>query len=752
MLRLLIILLFTFSISTICCAEYLVCRKPEVLYLERIETYLYNNPDSSAFYLNLLQQRLSSDEDGILYAAYLNSAGLRKQVEGDNAEAYENFEKANAIYEKIAHSDGYAETLLNKGEVLYNWGKYEEALCCFNEVLEYSRKNHLENIEIQGLNYIGKYYHSKGDFEKSFSYYMQCLKLAHRVKDTLGIVSIQNKIGKHYETLGNYPKSLEYYLMSEKLVHHTQNYIEMATTYNSLGNMYHILNDYPQSFRFHTKALEKRRKMNYSEGIAKSLNNLGEVLVDMEMLDSAMVCFEESYAICQDIEYAKGCVKSIHNQGVVFQKYLRDKKAIEKFDIALQLAQQIGYQKGVLSANYALAVNYKRIGEYEKAILILNEGLDVAIRENVRTRVRDFYAILSEIYSLKKNYKKALDYYRLHIKMSNEIFNLESNNKIAELQAEYEVSLQNRENEVLKKENQINELMLKRKNHFIFFVAIVLSLLFILVIIVYKRFLLKKQANIDLQKLNESIVAKNKELGLLNQKLNKSKDQQLKLFGIISHELRNPLYWFRNLVQMLSSHIDSMDKEMVAKSLNSLNESATNTFHLMDNLLNWSRSQLGNIRYNPEVVDLIAIIRENVALISHYAEFKQIRIVSPIEEEPVLVMVDVDMIKTVIRNLLSNAIKFTPCKGMIEIKTLKNGKTILLEILDNGMGMDEKTLCSIRSAAGTKYIPTTDKETGSGLGLALSKEFIELNQGEFAVESERGKGSVFRITLPVLLS
>lgn len=749
MLRLQIILLLVFYSVSICCTKHLNTRNKVVDYLTGLEVCLFNNPDSCDYYLNLLHRKLAVNENDTLYAAYLNLEGIRFSLNGNNIAAFEKFEKSNSIYKMYTNPNGYVRTLLNKGEVLYNWGEYQKALDCFKEGLQFSIAHDLKKQEVRSLNYIGKYYHSKGEFELSFSYYMQCLLLAQQIKDTLGVVSIQNKIGKHYETLGNYPKSLEYYLLSEKLVRHTQNYIEMASTFNSLGNLYHILKDYSKSFHFHNMALETRSHMNYSEGVAKSLNNLGEVLIDMEKVDSAMMYFNHSYEICEDIEYAKGCVKSVHNQGIVYQKRLDDAQAIAKFKEALLLSRQIGYQKGVLGAYYSLAVVYKRAKEFERAIQLLNEGLAIAIKENVRKSMSDYYAILSEIYAFKNNYKKALEFYKLHTHISNEMVNLESNNKVAELQAQYRVSLQNRENEVLKMDNQIKELKIKRKNHYIWFAVIVLSLLIVLVIIIYKRFLLKKQANIDLQDLNKSIVLKNEELDLLNKRLKKSKDQQLKLFGVISHELRNPLYWFRNLVQMLSSRIDIMDKEMVAKSLNSLNESATNTFHLMDNLLNWSKSQLGNMRYNPEVVDINALIRENVALISHYAEFKQIKIMSSIEIA-FWVKADKDMIKTVIRNLLSNAIKFTPDNGQIEIKTNQRGKSVVFEIHDTGIGMDENTLNSIQSASGIKYMPTADKETGSGLGLVLSKEFVEINQGEFIVESKQGVGSVFKVKLPAM--
>jgi signal transduction histidine kinase len=170
----------------------------------------------------------------------------------------------------------------------------------------------------------------------------------------------------------------------------------------------------------------------------------------------------------------------------------------------------------------------------------------------------------------------------------------------------------------------------------------------------------------------------------------------------------------------------------------------------MDNLLHWSRARLGNIKFTPEPVDVDCLIADNIKLVSHYAAHKNLN-VQYYTEKGCIIWADKTMVHTVIRNLLSNAIKFTPPHGLIQIGCTLHGDDVQVRIEDSGAGMDHKTIERILSTDGTDYIPTTDQETGSGIGLALSKEFIKRNGGELSVVSEPGNGALFCFVMPLLI-
>ncbi|MCW3788087.1 tetratricopeptide repeat-containing sensor histidine kinase [Plebeiibacterium sediminum] len=716
------------------------------VFLHKIEQSIYSNTDSTLHYFELYSKLNPVFKEDSLYAAYLNYKGIYYSIVGDNYKALNCYKQAKYIFELRGVDDAALNLELNIGELLYNWGQYDYALKKFKQVLLHSQVKERHSLKIKALNYIGKYYHSMGDFDTSFHYYEESFQLAQKYKDTLAIISVQNKIGKHYETIGKYAEAMEYYLMSEKLVYRTGNCIEMGTTYNSLGNMYQEISEYERALYFHNKALECRKKIHYREGEAKSLNNIGEVLIALNKLQDAYDNFSNSLIICSDLGYKKGIVKCLHNEGIVLLRQGKNNYAISKLKEALKLATEIGYDKGIISAYYRLAEGYQITHQLPKALQAASKGLELAVNENILTKERDFNLIISRILSEQGDYKMALDYYKQYTIVGDEIINIKSANKIAELKTQFNESLKIRENEVLKRENEIKALMINRKNQFIIFVTVVLILLIALIIIVYGRFLHNKRANVVLQNLHHSVVNKNMELDTLNKQLNITKDQQLKLFSIISHELRNPLYWFRSLTHMLSAKIDSLDKQMISKSLNSINESATNTFHLMDNLLNWSKSQLGNIQYVPENINITSLIDENVKLIAHYAEIKGITLHVKADKE-LVVKADKAMVKTVIRNLLSNAIKFTPQNGKVDIEVIKKGEKVKVEVSDSGVGMGHDEVHRILNSKSSECLPSTDKETGNGLGLILTKEFIEKNGGELFILSSPGKGSIFGFEL-----
>ena len=217
-----------------------------------------------------------------------------------------------------------------------------------------------------------------------------------------------------------------------------------------------------------------------------------------------------------------------------------------------------------------------------------------------------------------------------------------------------------------------------------------------------------------------------------------------KLFSVIAHDLKAPLYAVRNLfrnVQLYDLPGDEI-KRLVPEVISEL----TYTTGLMENLLQWAKSQMQAEAVRPQMLDIAGIAREVLQLLRLQAEAKRIYIDSKIEH-PVYVYADKDMINLVLRNLLSNAIKFTPVEGCIYLDARDLRSCIEISVQDTGMGISQEGL---RRLMGHNYYSTrgTGGEAGTGLGLMLCKEFLSKNGGQMNIESELGKGSTFSFTLP----
>ena len=253
-----------------------------------------------------------------------------------------------------------------------------------------------------------------------------------------------------------------------------------------------------------------------------------------------------------------------------------------------------------------------------------------------------------------------------------------------------------------------------------------------------------RKQNEELIKLNASLEDKveqrTKELSIANA----SKD---KFFSIIAHDLKSPFNALFGLTDFLIGSWDEIDEATKLELITDLQHSSKVTYNLLQNLLEWSRSQTGNIKIEAIEFDAAEVIAENVDILEGQADNKQIKVENGVQEKTVC-YADVNMISTVFRNIISNALKFTHKKGKIEIGVAKTPSHNEFFVKDNGIGMNEDTLSKLFKITEKVKRNGTANEEGTGLGLILCKEFIEKNKGSIRVESTVNEGTSFYITVP----
>ena len=162
----------------------------------------------------------------------------------------------------------------------------------------------------------------------------------------------------------------------------------------------------------------------------------------------------------------------------------------------------------------------------------------------------------------------------------------------------------------------------------------------------------------------------------------------------------------------------------------------------------WARTQQGKIPYKPQILSFRDICINIFEILSPNANAKNITINYSAPDE-INIFADIDMLKTVLRNLVSNAIKFTNNGGVININAVENSGNVTISVSDNGIGINPDNLAKLFDITEVITTKGTAKETGTGLGLLICKEFVEKHGGEIWVESEVGKGSDFKFTLPI---
>lgn len=228
-------------------------------------------------------------------------------------------------------------------------------------------------------------------------------------------------------------------------------------------------------------------------------------------------------------------------------------------------------------------------------------------------------------------------------------------------------------------------------------------------------------------------------------KLNVTKD---KFFSIIAHDLKGSMGGFMGVTEILTDQLNGMTKDDIQEFLLGLKDSATNLYRLLENLLHWARMQQGSIPFQPVEIQLLSVISESIEIIQEAAKNKGIEIVSHIPDQCV-VLADTNLLQTVIRNLVSNAVKFTQQGGTVNISAINiDHKNVEISISDTGIGMTPAMVDNLFKLDARNGRMGTNGEPSTGLGLILCKEFIEKHNGKINVESEVGKGSVFRFTIP----
>jgi PAS domain S-box-containing protein len=251
----------------------------------------------------------------------------------------------------------------------------------------------------------------------------------------------------------------------------------------------------------------------------------------------------------------------------------------------------------------------------------------------------------------------------------------------------------------------------------------------------------------DLKQAEEQIRAQNAEITAQSAELQSLNTTKNKLFSIIGHDLKNPLSSIIGFSELLQNNYSSISEDKLKKYSEIIHGTSRSAYQLLENLLDWSRMQTDQLKVNTATINLRLLISEITPLQKAAASEKEIQLVNEVDNN-LHVWADRNMLNTVVRNITGNAIKYTEAGGLITFSaTIKNGE-VRLSIKDTGLGMDPETMKNIFIPEKTQSTPGTSGETGTGLGLIISKEFVERNNGRLEVESTPGKGTTFIIVLP----
>jgi signal transduction histidine kinase len=490
---------------------------------------------------------------------------------------------------------------------------------------------------------------------------------------------------------------------------------------------------------YYRKALSLNSSIQNYDGMAVNYNGLGEIYKTIHKPDSALLNYLKAKNLNKKIEFQ---AITLSNIAGIYMNYPDSMiKAVNCLKQSWSIFRQLGMYQYEAEFKEGIGIILFKQGKYKPAIEAFKTSIELNDKLNRGFKIKTTcHNLLSKVYEKTGDYQTALKHMKLYIQYSDSMAQKEKYERLSNLEKQYET--EKKENEIIRLQarQELTDVQLRKNKQLKQLAFITASLLLVFVFFVLLKYFDKIRSNELLAEKNQIIEKSEQELRLLNAAKNK-------FFSIIAHDLKNPFHNVMGYSYLLSKDYDRFTEVERKKFAFDIYHSTNNIFRLLQNLLEWSRSQTGRLKFTPIEVDFKRVLENSLSVLNALAEQKNITIKFNYNEN-LKIYADPLMIETVLRNLINNAIKFTPDSGLIQITAREIEDHISVSINDSGVGISEEDVQNLFRIDSKVKRKGTNNEDGSGLGLIICKEFVDKNNGKLWVQSIPGKGSSFFFTVP----
>lgn len=636
--------------------------------------------------------------------------------------------------------------------------------------LDKSRQMRYAEGELSALINVGYSHYDHNRMDSSFYFFKKAVELAEEIGNDKGLGSAHNALGNGYKKIDDFPNAIKHYKESLHLHERNNNVSQMTAALNNIGRALTSISAFNEGTEYLLRALELNLENGFERKAALNLLGLAQIKMDQQEEEVAMdylLQVKEMANLRDDLYiqtdlfnqliYISGKLEKYSDASHYYEQCLSQYKAygkspavpkhnyadnlfqqgrlVEAEQVALESLEAKREQGNVLSQSYTLnllADIYEAKGDLNKALAVSMEALQIVKQKKAKPRERKTYLDISDILQKQGQFELALDYRLKHDWINDSIFNAQKSAQQQAMLTLFETEQKQQQIEIQQAEISIKNIQADKRKTQLISLVVGAFLLFIFSGTVFWSYINTKKIKARIQQQNEQLT-----------QLNQTKD---KFFSIIAHDLRSPLLGLESVGEQMDYYLKE-DKTDELKNLSGQIEgTAKNLTELLDNLLNWALLQNGMIPYDPEAVDLKQEIDSVFQLLYAFASVKNISLVNQIDA-PCLVNADKKAVNTILRNLISNALKFTDSGGRVSVNVKTENQLTTIEINDTGTGISAELIPTIFDLQ-AKRSSGTQGEKGTGLGLVLCKELVELNKGTINVLSELGKGSSFVFQLP----
>ena len=638
----------------------------------------------------------------LLFLIILQAGVLSELLSGQEQIIIDSLENELALVDNISR----IEYMIKLSELYFDISLKKSADYADSALLE-SRKINNKKGEADALNKLGNIHWVTSNYNTAMERYLEALEIREEIGDSAGIAGCYNNLGIIASEFNDYDIAIEYTQKAYAINNKINNINDIATNYNNLGTYYHEMKEYSKALNYYFLNLNLLEELNDKTSLSYTLNNIGE----------------------------------IYNEN---KKY---SEALSYYYRALKIQEEINEISGMAVSKLNLGDVYLKKGDLKNAYKFLYECLTISKKIGYRDIQAYCYELLAKYYEEKENFSEAYKYSRLFSETEDSIFSEQTGRRFAEMQVSFESELKDREIELMKRNEELRNLQLKKQENRIMYLVISLLLITFLVLLVIRSYFLRKKNLQSVKKKNVELFYSSKKLKKSEIQLKDTNESMDRFFSIIAHDLINPFHALFTLTEMLNNQNEELKEEEVIKYSQLINTSAKNLYNLLNNLLQWTKAQTGKLDNRPEYLDVNDPVNTVIAILSIAAREKKIKLISHIKKNH-KVYCDKNLLLTILRNLIHNAIKYSKNGEKIEISTvIKNGFTEF-SIVDNGIGISKTNMDNLFNIKHSFSTKGTNNEEGTGLGLILCKEFVEIMGGKIWAESTPETGTTFKFTVP----
>lgn len=654
-------------------------------------------------------------------------------------------EKSRALIGKNPSQADYFNLRYSEGLLLLNKKQLDAAETILTECLEMARESGNSSHLVVANAAMGQLMAEQSLLGASIMYNNEAMSYLSS-SDSVKYYALAVNIAISYMLSHETEKSLKYAVAAKNYYERKEMYLELALSLNNIGELYRgQFEDFDMALEHYRKAMVINKSHGFKSGLASNYLNLALTFDATDQVDSALKYVNLSLSIREEMGDVGGMAIVYNTLGVISLHKGDILGARKAYSETIRISKEYQIYPGLYYGNWGLGELYAETGSYYVAKTYFKKALDIAKNLNSKPMVAESYKSLYELEMADQNYKIALEHYLAYSAYSDSIRLIENENEFADLKTRYETDLANKENMLLKA-NQLSQASeLESQRIMTIGLWVVLGFVFIISLILFLGFRkrsksLKKEAILrkELQSQYHTVQQQKEELKRLN-------DLKNSIFSVLGHDLRAPLASISALVGLLNS--GDLEPEEFTDLTRNLDQETKAGLTSLQNILIWSQVKTGNGRPQIEQLSVSSVVNECLDNTQRNIENKQLTVSTNWEFARTL-PADKNQFTSIAFNLISNAVKFSPKGGEINIRTHKDSAGVYFTVSNAGEAISDELIAKISGSHKIISKRGTQGEKGTGIGLRIVSDFVELHNGHLKFRAIETGGTEVEVFFP----